>query len=101
MIDFQKALQDPGLAIKTPGEILQSKELSREQKIKLLRQWEYDVREIQVAEEENMVGPEPITLSSIHEALGSLGVFRDTERAAPTSRVEEHRTESAFDVFHS
>ena len=49
MINFDKALQDPGLAFKRPTEILQSKELSREQKIKLLRQWEYDVREIQVA----------------------------------------------------
>ena len=56
MINFDKALQDPGLTFKRPTEILQSKDLSREQKIKLLRQWEYDVREIQVAEEENM-GP--------------------------------------------
>jgi hypothetical protein len=86
MINFNKALQDPGLAFKRPTEILQSKELSREQKIKLLRQWEYDVREIQVAEEENMAGPEPVTLSSIHEALSSLGVLRDTERSAPTKQ---------------
>jgi hypothetical protein len=86
MINFDKALQDPGLTFKRPTEILQSKDLSREQKIKLLRQWEYDVREIQVAEEENMAGPEPVTLSSIHEALSSLGVFRDMERSAPTKQ---------------
>jgi hypothetical protein len=86
MINFDKALQDPGLTFKRPTEILRSKDLSREQKIKLLRQWEYDVREIQVAEEENMAGPEPVTLSSIHEALSSLGVFHDMERSAPTKQ---------------
>ena len=86
MFSFEKALQDPGLAYKTPAEILQSTDLSREQKIKLLRQWEYDVREIHVAQEENMTGPEPVTLAAIHKALGSLGVFPDTERSAPTKQ---------------
>jgi hypothetical protein len=38
MVNFDKALQDPGLTYKTPAEILQSNDLSREQKIKLLRQ---------------------------------------------------------------
>jgi hypothetical protein len=86
MINFQKALQDPGLVFKTPEDIFRNRQLSRQQKIKLLRQWEYDVREIQVAEEENMNGPQPATLASIHEALNALGVFHDSERSAPTKQ---------------
>ncbi|HUK41244.1 MAG TPA: hypothetical protein VLX11_09380 [Candidatus Acidoferrales bacterium] len=86
MINFQKALQDSALVFKRPEEISRKKELSRQQKIKLLRQWEYDVREIQVAEEENMDGPPAATLASIHEALNSLGVFHDSERSAPTKQ---------------
>jgi hypothetical protein len=38
-----KALRDPGLIFKTPDEVLAEK-------------WEYDVRELQVAEEEGMEG---------------------------------------------
>ena len=56
MVDVEKALVDPALVFKTPEEVLADSELSREQKIKILRRWEYDVRELQVAEEEGMEG---------------------------------------------
>jgi hypothetical protein len=49
MIDVEKALVDPGLLFKNPGELLANNELSREQKIEILRRWEYDVRELQVS----------------------------------------------------
>jgi len=86
MINFEKALADPGLVFKEPKEVLQYNEFSRDQKIKILRQWEYDVRELQVAEEENMTGPKPVTLTVVREALHSLGIFPDTERSAPTKQ---------------
>ena len=86
MMDIEKALLDPSLAFKTPQEVLQRNDLSREQKSKILRQWEYDVRELQVAEEENMAGPQPVTLTAVREALHSLGIFADTERSAPTKQ---------------
>jgi len=60
MVDVEKALVDPALVFKTPEEVLADSELSREQKIKILRRWEYDVRELQVAEEEGMEGPQPV-----------------------------------------
>src|SRR5262250_396801 len=48
MIDVEKALLDPGLVFKTPGEVLANNELTRAQKIEILRRWEYDVRELQM-----------------------------------------------------
>jgi hypothetical protein len=56
MVDVEKALLDPSLVFKTTEEVLASNELSREQKIKILHRWEYDVRELEVAEEEGMRG---------------------------------------------
>jgi hypothetical protein len=39
MIDVEKALLDPGLVFKTPGEVLANNELTRAQKIEILRRW--------------------------------------------------------------
>jgi hypothetical protein len=86
MIDVEKALVDPSLVFKTPEEVLQRKDLSREQKIEILRRWEYDVRELQVAEDESMSGPQPVTLDVVLNALRALGAPADTERSAPTKQ---------------
>jgi hypothetical protein len=34
-------------------------DLSREQKVEILRRWEYDMRELQVADDESMTAKEP------------------------------------------
>jgi len=86
MIDVEKALLDPSLVFKTPEELLANNELSREQKVEILRRWEYDVRELQVAEEESMDGPQPVTLDAVLSALRALGAPADTERSAPTKQ---------------
>ena len=86
MVDVDKALVDPALVFKTPEEVLADNELSREQKIEILQRWEYDVRELQVAEEEGMEGPQPITLDVVLRALRALGAAADTERSAPTKQ---------------
>ena len=86
MVDVEKALLDPGLVFKTPDEVVTNNELSREQKIKILRRWEYDVRELEVAEEEGMKGPQFVTLDDVLGALRSLGDPPDTERSAPTKQ---------------
>jgi hypothetical protein len=86
MIDIEKALVDPGLVFKTPEELLANNELSRQQKIEILRRWEYDARELQVAEEESMEGPQPVTLEAVRGALRVLGAPADTERSAPTKQ---------------
>jgi len=86
MVAVEKALVDPALVFKTPEEVLTSNELSREQKIKILHRWEYDVRELEVAEEERMKGPKLVTLDAVLGALRSLGAPPDIERSAPTKQ---------------
>ncbi|MGH7831691.1 MAG: hypothetical protein ACREP8_16115 [Candidatus Binatia bacterium] len=86
MVNFEEALTDPSAAFKTPEEVVQRKDLTREQKIEILRRWEYDVRELQVAEDEGMTGPQPVPLDAVRRALHALGAPVDPERSAPTKQ---------------
>jgi hypothetical protein len=88
MIDVKEALNNPATVFERPEEIVQNNELSREQKIEILRRWEYDARELQVADEESMTAPqaEPVTLQTILEALRALGAPADVEHSAPTKQ---------------
>ncbi|HEX2386053.1 MAG TPA: hypothetical protein VHL99_05785 [Candidatus Binatia bacterium] len=85
MVDFDKALIDPSLIFKTPDEVVSNGELSRGQKIQILQRWEYDARELQVAEEESMRGPPSVTLDTVLKALRALGA-ENRERSAPTKQ---------------
>jgi len=53
-VDIEKAKTNPASQFKHPEDILNYPGLSRELKIFMLRQWAYDEREQEVAEEENM-----------------------------------------------
>ena len=48
--DTEKALLNPASVFDTPEEVLHAKGISRRQKIEILRRWEYDQRQLQVAE---------------------------------------------------
>jgi hypothetical protein len=82
--DFEKALLDPGAVFKNPAEVVRKADLSRDQKIQILRRWEYDTRELQVADEESMTGPQTTNLDAVLAALRALNAPADVERAAPT-----------------
>jgi len=84
MANVQKALLDPGSVFKTPAEVVGRSDLSREEKIQILRRWEYDARELQVADEESMTGPQTTNLDAVLSALRSLGAPTNVDRAAPT-----------------
>jgi hypothetical protein len=86
VIDFEKALRDPGLVFKNPAEVVEKSDLTRDQKIQILRRWEYDVRELQVADEENMTGPQSIGLDAVLAALRALDAAADLDHAAPTKQ---------------
>jgi hypothetical protein len=88
MIDVKKALLDPSAVFRAPDEVVETKLLNREQKIEILRRWEYDVRELQVADEESMTAPRPerVTLDAVLKALRAVGAPADMERTAPTKQ---------------
>lgn len=85
MINVNKALLDPTSVFKEPKEIVTTDELTREQKIEILRRWEYDARQLEVAEEEaGMAVRRPEMFDLVVQALHTLGAERDTEHTSPT-----------------
>jgi len=81
-------LTDPTLMFKKPQDVVEKKDLTREQKIEVLRRWEYDARELQVADEEGMSPdvPQQTLLDAVLKALRSLGAEADPEHSAPTKQ---------------
>ncbi|WP_295886100.1 hypothetical protein [uncultured Thiohalocapsa sp.] len=74
-----------GFEFARPQDIADHEDMSREHKIALLEQWEQDLREEMVAEEENMSGggkPIADTLADVLSALSALG-RKVTSRPVP------------------
>lgn len=88
MIDKEKALLNPAAIFKNPQQIVDTNDLSRDQKIEALKRWEYDVREIQVLDDESTTAKEThaVTLDAVLNALRSLGAPIDVEHTAPTKQ---------------
>ena len=84
-IDLRQAMLDPTVVFHDPEEVLQQDDLTRSQKIEILRRWKYDALQLQVAEEENMGGEEPSDiLDRVLEALRALNAGPDVEHSPPT-----------------
>ena len=85
MIDIARARLVPTMVFKEPKDVVASNELSRKQKIEILRRWEYDARQLEVAEEEaGMAVRRPEMFDRVLQALHMLDVIRDTEHTPPT-----------------
>jgi len=88
---FDKVLGDVSRAFDRPRDVLDSIDLSTEQKVKLLKEWEVDLRELQVASEENMTGAASSgataeLLRECRRALASLGAGDGRAEGAPTKQ---------------
>ncbi|MGI9535119.1 MAG: hypothetical protein ACR2NW_09220, partial [Thermodesulfobacteriota bacterium] len=79
MVEIKRALLDPSSVFKSPGEVIKDKDLTRDQKIEILRRWEYDAIELQVAEEENMQGQNGKILDEILNALREIKADYETQ----------------------
>ena len=85
MIDIARARLVPTMVFKEPKDVVASNELTRNQKIEILRRWEYDARQLEVAEEEaGMAVRRPEMFDRVLQALHMLDVIRDTEHTPPT-----------------
>jgi len=84
--DIDHAMRDPASAYSGPEALATDERLTTEQKIEALRQWEYDVREAEVAEEEGMADGGGDVLRQILIALAELGDSPDGERSAPSKQ---------------
>ena len=85
-MEFEKALLDPTSVFANPAEVCETSDLSHDQKVEILRRWEYDARELQVAAEENMQGREDVPLDEVLKALHALGEEASAEKSTPTKQ---------------
>jgi len=83
---FQAALGDVTKLFDRPRELMADKDFSTDQKRALLKQWEYDLRGMQVAADENMTGPDmgrnDELMQEVRACLGKLGDSHAPERSA-------------------
>lgn len=71
---LEDIMLDPAKAFDAPADVLNAAELDREQKVKVLHRWEYDARQLLVAEAEGMnQGSAATMLQQVLEALDELG----------------------------
>jgi hypothetical protein len=85
-IDFEEALNDPASVFGQPENVLAPTTLSKEQKIEILRRWQYNAEEAAVALEEGMPGEETDVLRQVLVALGTLAGPIDVEHRAPSKQ---------------
>ena len=85
---FDEALTDVSRVYAHPTEILSAEDLSQQQKVKLLRQWEFDLRENLVASEENM------TAETVPEGQ-SAELLRGVRKALLAIGADDHKNETA------
>jgi len=85
-VDMDQALLDPGSVFATPEELLVHDGLSKQQKIEILRRWEYDASEVSVAVEEGMPGEDNGLLRCIVLALEQLTGGIVGEYTGPTKQ---------------
>lgn len=88
-MNIEHAMRDPTSVFACPDDVCDEKSLTRDQKIKILRRWEYDARELEVAEEENMGGGPPDVLDKVFMALHRLDAYIDVEHSPPTKQGGE------------
>ena len=71
MVDFNEAKLDPSRSFESPKEILSHSELSKDQKLELLKRWEYDAKLLELAEDENMAPtlPEDDLLDEVLQSI--------------------------------
>ena len=85
MIDVTRAMLDPTMVFKEPKDVVASNELTRDQKIEILRRWKYDAQQLEVAEDEaGMAVRRPEMFDRVVQALHLLDLERDTEHTPPT-----------------
>lgn len=88
-MNIDKVVLDPSSVFTCPEDVFADKSLNKDQKIKILRVWEYDARELEVAEEENMGGGPPNMLDEVLKVLNRLDAEIDSEHSPPTKQGGE------------
>jgi hypothetical protein len=82
-----RALLDPSSIFSSPIEVVEDRTMADELKIEILRRWEYDARDMQVADEEGFPARPPgCLLDAVITALHRMGAAPDIEHSPPTKQ---------------
>jgi hypothetical protein len=84
--NLEQGLWDPSATFVSPEEVLARADITRDQKIEILKLWEYDAAEAEVATEEGMPGAGDSLLRRILVALSELTPSGDVIRTAPAKQ---------------
>jgi len=84
--EIERAMESPGSVFGSPEEVLEHPELTAAQRIEILRRWQYDAVEVDVAVEEGMPGEDDPLLRRIMLALGTLTGPIDLEHLGPNKQ---------------
>ncbi|MCW8196412.1 hypothetical protein F6455_16585 [Proteobacteria bacterium 005FR1] len=87
-MDFNQAKLNPASEFRHPAEVVSEPSFTKDQKLAVLRQWEYDVREMEVAEDENMQGGSRVALRDVLNALDEVDPDRE-EQSSPNKQGGE------------
>lgn len=71
--NLAEIISKPALYFSSPMEIVNSKQLQTSAKLIALNEWEFEVRQLEVATEENMTAIATTTLQDVHRAMRALG----------------------------
>lgn len=72
MTTNEEKLHDPARFYREPKDVLRDESLSVHQQLAVLKQWEVDAIELQVAEDENMAGDGPDMLHRVRAAIQAI-----------------------------
>jgi dihydroorotate dehydrogenase len=86
LINLDQALLDPAQVFETPEAVLEEAGLTREQKAEILRRWQYNAAEEDVALEEGMQGSESGMMRRILLALEQVADGIDINHSGPNKQ---------------
>ena len=70
--DYDQALLTPQKIFELPMEVVETESLTTRQKLKVLKRWEADATDLEVASNENMTGGESSRLGEVRRAIHDL-----------------------------
>jgi hypothetical protein len=77
--DYDRALIAPEQVFDTPMDVVNTESMTSEQKMKVLKHWEANARDLQVATEESMTGPGSPHLNEVRKAIHALSEMENVD----------------------
>jgi len=81
--DYDQALLTPQKIFDLPMEVVETDSLTAKQKLKVLKRWEADAYDLEVATDENMSGGESSRLGEVRRAIHELCERESIDEKSP------------------